>query len=315
MKWVNLNFPGRCNTKSVNILHQMLFVVILLVVFCIECFAQENRVGVYRPWAPDGRVGRANNVWSFISPDVATKITPRPGMRVNIRETWARYRQTGLEEIFFETSAGKRHRMIGKSSDNYDFFLRRKNEFIYFIYIDFKAASQSDDAFSAWWQSLLDNPDITMQMPRSAARDMEIRQNFPSRDLVLRWWEISPKLPPVCMEALKQDVHRATGIVFPPWMRENIVESFEKIHESADPEIEERVFFISTGSLRGTIWRIFIGPFFIVYISDGLLYRLKLPDMASSDLRQSPLPDTSPPPQERRPAYIRVSGSTKNGGA
>ena len=163
------------------------------------------------------------------------------------------------------------------------------NPYLFAVYVDFKEASQAENLFSDWWQKFLDIASEEMSPEKIIAKDVnleKIRQNVPSRELALRWREIYPKLPSAYMETLKQNIHKAICIDFPPWILDNIIEAFERIHASAGFETEERIFIMTSGFWGGTIWKIDIGPFFIICQTDGWPYDLTSPDMAGFDLRQ-----------------------------
>lgn len=311
MKQTDSVFLGNRKRKSVLILQRALILVVLPLAFCTECFAQEAQTDVIefpelvrlphrmmpRAPVPPGIAGGAQ----FISSDIAQRNTPQP-QRISahyrfglILSLETLLRDSKLDKILLEEPDGKRIRAFGRNCDNYhviatDLYPDSPTFWlpdVFTIYIGFKTASRSNNIAYSWLQDFFNIVREDRNKMRTVGEwDLErIRQHFPSYELILNWWEASPKLPPACMEALKQDICRATGIIFPSWMRKNIIEAFKNIHASTSSQIEERIFYLLAGFWRGRIWRVYIGPFFIICITDGAYYTLASPDMANYDLR------------------------------
>jgi len=241
----------------------------------------------------------------FISPDIAIRI-PRtlpicgilfsggPDLRHRGRERSQQLsnflESSKLERTYFETPSGTRRRVHKGSYDNYDIFVLRRgtgnffSPYIFAVYIDFKTDSSSEGDFFDWWQNFFEIAVAGIVRERNFE---EAEQLFLSREWQQRWQEIRFNLPSGYAKTLKQDLYNAILIGFPSWVREAIVESFSRIHESENYSyFEEKIFHMDSGFWKDTIWKIYISPFYVVGLTDGARYRLVSPDMARLNLRQ-----------------------------
>jgi len=239
----------------------------------------------------------------FISPDIAKISVPsrsKPrfpivGLNTAIREISVLrrnlIRSLEMERIYFETSSGRRsaHKV---SHDGYDIFWRpmRASSLapnFFSVYINFKTEPPLEKEVFDWWQEFLEIELFNWKYIEVNVYLEKMEQFLLSREWKSRWQAIHPELPSGYAEALKHDVNRIISPFFLPWVRNAIIESFERIHDPAnDIYFEEKVYFIDSGPWIGFIWKIYISPFFIVGLTDGSRYDLVSPDMARLNLRQ-----------------------------
>jgi hypothetical protein len=153
----------------------------------------------------------------------------------------------------------------------------------YIVKIIFKSKMKQDDVFSLGW----DEGNRNTPYPTWCEFSKDIPASLPT------WKQIQQQLPVGYADTLRQDVDEALYMTaLHPLQRKEILDLFENFHHNVkknfSPQVQNRTFFANDVRRisKSYIWKIAVGPDFIAGYTDGGLYTLVSPDMASKDLEE-----------------------------